>query len=117
MVAATLQSPLKPAGHSAALSVPNFRRFVLGRGVSLIGSWTETVAQTILVLQLTNSANSVGFVTAARYLPVLLLTLYAGLIVRSPQQKAHSHRNGILSCSFLDHPGYVLWTLLGPITR
>jgi hypothetical protein len=65
----------------AAFAVPNFRRFVAGQSVSLIGSWTETVAQAILVLQLTNSAAAVGFVTAVRYLPVLFLTSYAGLIV------------------------------------
>lgn len=69
------------AGPLAALSVPNFRRFARGQGVSLVGSWTETVAQAILVLQLTNSAVAVGFATAARYLPVLLLTPYAGLLV------------------------------------
>jgi len=79
-MAASLQSR-KRVGHFEALSVPNFRRFVLGQGISLIGSWTETVAQAILVLQLTDSATSVGFVTAARYLPVLLLTPYAGLFV------------------------------------
>lgn len=65
----------------AAFAVPNFRRFVSGQSISLIGSWTETVAQAVLVLQLTNSAKAVGFVTAVRYLPVLLLTPYAGLIV------------------------------------
>jgi MFS family permease len=65
----------------AAFSIANFRRFIVGQGISLIGSWTETVAQALLVLQLTNSAKAVGFATAARYLPVLLLTPYAGLIV------------------------------------
>ncbi len=65
----------------AAFAVPNFKRFVSGQGISLVGSWTETVAQAVLVLQLTNSAKAVGFVTAARYLPVMLLTPYAGLIV------------------------------------
>ena len=69
------------AGLFAAFGVPNFRRFVLGQGVSLVGTWTETVAQALLVLQLTNSAVAVGFATAARYLPVLVLTPYAGLIV------------------------------------
>lgn len=64
-----------------AFAVPNFRRFVAGQSVSLVGSWTETVAQALLVLQVTHSASAVGFVTAARYLPVLLITPYAGLVV------------------------------------
>jgi MFS family permease len=79
--AASTAEPSAGRRFFAAFAVPNFRRFVLGQGVSLIGTWTETVAQALLVLQLTNSAVAVGFATAARYLPVLLLTPYAGLIV------------------------------------
>src|ERR1700749_3354082 len=70
--------PVRPL---AAFSVPNYRRFVIGQSVSLVGSWTETVAQALLVLQLTHSGLWLGLATAARYLPVLLLTPYAGLIV------------------------------------
>jgi hypothetical protein len=29
----------------AALAVPNFRRYVSGQALSLIGTWVETVAQ------------------------------------------------------------------------
>jgi hypothetical protein len=47
-------------------------RFVIGQSVSLIGSWTETVAQALLVLQLTHSGVWLGLATAAPYLPVLL---------------------------------------------
>jgi MFS family permease len=70
--------PVRPL---AAFSVPNYRRFVIGQSVSLVGSWTETVAQALLVLQLTGSGLWLGLATAARYLPVLLLTPYAGLVV------------------------------------
>jgi MFS family permease len=65
----------------AAFAVPNFRRFVTGQTISLIGSWTETVAQAVLVLRLTHSGVWLGLSTAARYAPVLLLTPYAGVIV------------------------------------
>ncbi|RKR76340.1 MFS transporter [Frondihabitans australicus] len=65
----------------AAFAVPNFRKFAIGQAVSLIGTWTETVALALLVLHLTNSGFLLGLVTAARYVPVLLLTPYAGLIV------------------------------------
>src|SRR6201995_5732263 len=65
----------------AAFSVPNFRRFVIGQTVSLVGRWTETVEQALLVRQLTHSGLWLGLATAARYLPVLVLTPYAGLIV------------------------------------
>jgi MFS family permease len=71
-------SPVRPL---AAFSVPNYRRFTIGQTISLVGSWTETVAQALLVLQLTHSGLWLGLATAARYLPVLLLTPYAGVIV------------------------------------
>ena len=70
--------PVRPL---AAFAIPNYRRFVIGQSVSLVGSWTETVAQALLVLALTHSGVWLGLATAARYLPVLLLTPYAGLIV------------------------------------
>src|ERR1700735_4076351 len=65
----------------AAFSVPNYRRFVIGQSISLVGSWTETVAQALLVLALTGSGVWLGLATAARYLPGLLLAPYAGLFV------------------------------------
>jgi MFS family permease len=71
-------SPVRPL---AAFSVRNYRRFTIGQTISLVGSWTETVAQAVLVLGLTHSGVWLGLATAARYLPVLLLTPYAGVIV------------------------------------
>jgi MFS family permease len=65
----------------ASLSVPNFRRYVAGQSLSLIGTWIETVAQALLVLRLTHSGTILGLTTAARYGPILLLSLYAGLLV------------------------------------
>jgi MFS family permease len=65
----------------AALAVPNFRRYVSGQSLSLIGTWVETVAQALLVLRLTHSGTALGLTTAARYAPVLLLSPYAGLLV------------------------------------
>ena len=75
------QSQSAPVRPLAAFSVANYRRFVIGQSISLVGSWTETVAQALLVLQLTHSGVWLGLATAARYLPVLLLTPYAGLFV------------------------------------
>src|SRR3984957_4736882 len=70
-----------PRGTFAALSVRNFRRYIGGQALSLIGTWVETVAQALLVLRLTHSGVVLGLTTAARYAPVLLLSPYAGLLV------------------------------------
>jgi MFS family permease len=72
----------------AALSVPNFRRYVVGQSLSLVGTWVETVAQGLLVLQLTHSGTILGLTTAARYGPILLLSPSAGLLVdRYPKRR------------------------------
>src|SRR5258707_1489535 len=68
-------------GAFRALRHRNFRLFFGGQFVSLIGTWMQSVAQGWLVLKLTNSALMLGVVSFAGYLPVLLVTLFAGVIV------------------------------------
>jgi MFS family permease len=64
----------------AALRHRNFRLFIIGQFISLCGTWMQVIAQGWLVLQLTNSAFAVGLVTALGSLPILLFTLYGGVI-------------------------------------
>jgi MFS family permease len=59
----------------------NFRLFWIGQTVSLVGTWMQQVGQGWLALQLSNSAFIVGVVSAASSLPVLLFSLYAGVLV------------------------------------
>jgi MFS family permease len=59
----------------------NFRLFWIGQTVSLIGTWMQQVGQGWLALELSNSAFVVGVVAAAGSLPILLFSLYAGVIV------------------------------------
>jgi MFS family permease len=63
-----------------ALRHRNFRLFLGGQFVSLSGTWMQAVAQGWLVLQLTHSAFQVGLVTTIGTLPVLLFTLYGGVV-------------------------------------
>jgi MFS family permease len=58
----------------------NFRLFWTGQTVSLIGTWMQSVGQGWLALELTNSAFLVGVVAAAGSFPVLLLSLYGGVV-------------------------------------
>lgn len=48
--------------------------------VSLTGTWLQNVAQGWLVLQLTGSAFMVGLVSTLGTLPILLFTLYGGVV-------------------------------------
>src|ERR1700756_1333017 len=64
-----------------ALRHRNFRLFFGGQLTSLIGTWMQTVAQAWLVLKLTNSPMMLGLISFARYTPILLVTLFAGVVV------------------------------------
>ena len=64
----------------AALRHRNFRLFLTGQFISLCGTWMQTIAQGWLVLHLTDSAFAVGLVTAMGSLPILLFSLYGGVI-------------------------------------
>ncbi len=64
----------------AALAIPNYRRYIAGQSVSLIGTWMQMAAQSWLVLTLTGSATTLGLIVALQTLPVLLLGPYGGVI-------------------------------------
>jgi MFS family permease len=64
----------------AALAIPNYRRYIAGQSISLIGTWMQMAAQSWLVLTLTGSATTLGVIVALQTLPVLLLGPYGGVI-------------------------------------
>ena len=85
-VNAAASEPVSPSsavepGALAVFKVVNYRRFVAGQSLSLIGSWTQTIAEGLLVWHVTHSSIVLGLVAATRYTPVLIGTPYAGLIV------------------------------------
>ena len=62
-----------------SLQVRNYRLFSVGQLIKLVGVWMMFTAQDWLVLELShNSPGALGIVTALQFLPVLLLTLWAG---------------------------------------
>jgi MFS family permease len=59
----------------------NYRLFFTGQIVSMAGTWTQLIAQSWLVLELSGDRPvSVGIVTALQYLPSLVLGLWGGLL-------------------------------------
>jgi MFS family permease len=65
----------------APLRHRNLRLFFAGQGISLIGSWMQTVGQSWLVLTLTHSPFLLGVINALQWFPVLLFSLPAGVVV------------------------------------
>ncbi|TLK51234.1 MFS transporter [Glutamicibacter sp. V16R2B1] len=93
-----------------ALSIRNYRLWVIGALVSNIGTWMQRVAQDWLVLtELTNNdGTATGIVTGLQFLPVLLLAPYAGLIADRYEKRK------VLLCtqSFMGLCALVLGTLV-----
>jgi MFS family permease len=58
----------------------NYRLFYFGQVVSQSGTWMQRVAQSWLVLQLTDSPFALGTVTALQFIPMLVLSLFGGVI-------------------------------------
>jgi MFS family permease len=71
-----------------ALNHRNFRLFFWGQLISVTGIWMQSTALQWLVYRLTGSQTSLGLVTFINFLPVLLLSLFMGVIVdRVPRRK------------------------------
>src|SRR6266705_5830518 len=70
-----------------ALRHRNYRLYWLGQLVSLIGTWMQSVAQGWLMHRLTSSALMLGVLGFMQFLPVLLLSLWAGVIVDSMDKR------------------------------
>jgi len=71
-----------------ALQHRNFRLFWFGQCISLIGTWMQSIGQSWLVLQLTNSALQLSLVSTMQFLPMMVFSLYAGpFIDRFPKRK------------------------------
>jgi MFS family permease len=63
-----------------ALSVRNFRIYMLGAIFSNTGTWMQRIAQDWLVLQLTGSGTALGITTGLQLLPALLFSPVAGVV-------------------------------------
>ena len=63
-----------------ALHHRNYRLFFFGQMISQIGTWMQLTAQAWLVLQLTHSALLLGVVSLLQYLPVMIFSLYGGVL-------------------------------------
>ena len=70
-----------PAATFSAFRHRNFRLFYAGQSLSVVGLWMHGIAQGWLVLELTDSAFYVGLVNALTRVPIMLLSLYAGVVV------------------------------------
>jgi MFS family permease len=108
----TIQPVEHPRSHFAraliSLEHRNFRLFWSGQLISLIGTWMQTTGQAWLVLQITKSAWALGLVGALQFLPVMLFSLFGGVLAdRVPKRTVV-----VFTQSFALLQATVLWFLV-----
>lgn len=64
-----------------ALGHKNFRYYWIGMCISLIGTWMQNIAQPWLAYTLTKSPLLLSLIGALQFTPVLLFSLFAGVII------------------------------------
>jgi MFS family permease len=70
-----------------ALRHRNYRLWFVGQGLSLIGTWMQTMAQQVLIYRLTGSAAALGVISALGLIPLIPLSLWGGSIAdRAPKR-------------------------------
>lgn len=71
-----------------SLSVRNYRLYFIGQGISMSGSWMQSIAQGLLVLKLTGSGTALGLVIALQCVPILLFGPWGGVVAdRYPKRR------------------------------
>lgn len=72
--------PAGPARVFRSLRYRNYRLFFIGQGISLIGTWMQTVAMGWLVYRMTSSAFLLGVISFASLICVFLFSPLAGVL-------------------------------------
>jgi MFS family permease len=90
-----------------ALRSRNYRLFVAGQLVSLVGTWMQMVAQSWLIYRLTRSAALLGLIGFASQIPVFVLAPLGGVIA----DRAHRHHVIIATQSAMMILAFVLAAL------
>jgi MFS family permease len=72
----------------SSLSIRNYKLYFVGQGISMCGTWIQTIAQTWLIFKLTGSGTYIGLLTAVQFTPILLLGPFGGLLTdRFPKRR------------------------------
>jgi MFS family permease len=79
---------LAEAGTFRSFRHENFRRYFVSQAFSAVGTWLQLVAQTVLILQLTDSGMALGLLMTFQYAPSLVFGAWAGVLLdRSDKRK------------------------------
>jgi MFS family permease len=71
-----------------SLAHSRFRHYFFGQTISVIGFWLQSVAQSWLMYRLTDSPVMLGLVAFAGFIPMLVLSPFAGLLTDRVDRRA-----------------------------
>ena len=91
---------MTPRAFSRALSHRNYRLFLLGQSISLIGTWMQQVATAWLLYRLTASPFLLGLIGFSSQIPSLFLSPLGGVIA----DRSNLHRALPVSYTHLTLP-------------
>jgi MFS family permease len=91
-----------------ALRYRNYRLFFVGQGISLIGTWMQTIAMSWLVYRITGSAFLLGVVGFSSQFPIFVFAPFAGVFV----DRHNRHRILVLTQSLAMLQAFVLAALV-----
>jgi len=96
-----------------ALNHREYRVFFAAQCVALVGSWMQTVAQSWLVLQLTDSPFRLGLIGTLQFAPVMLFSVVSGAVAdRLPRRRLLVVTQTVLACQALTLAALVLTGLV-----
>lgn len=72
----------------SAMGIRNYRLFWSGQLISLVGTWMDSVAQSWLILLLTNDPVALGLRAVFQFIPVMVLGLFGGIIADTLPKRA-----------------------------
>jgi MFS family permease len=91
--------PLQDIKLPQALNSVPFRQYWLSQIVAMIGTWMQNVSMQLVVLSITTSAFAFGAINVVSALPMLLLSLYGGVVAdRLDRRKIMITTLALLGC-------------------
>jgi MFS family permease len=98
-----------PAG-LRALGQRHYRLYFVGTIVGQSGTWMQTVTQSWLVLQLTNSPLKLGLISTLQSGPLLLLTLFTGVLADRVNRRTLLFVTQATQCGLAVTLGVLAWS-------
>src|SRR5439155_21621243 len=95
---------------SRAFAHRNYRVYISGNSISLIGWWLQRVAVGWLAWTLTHSGTWLGLVSLADFLPVLVLSPFAGVLADRHDRVSIIRLSQLSGCAQASLLAVLVWT-------